>query len=441
MARKSARIPLNVYLNGRLVGRLQREASGAIDFQYDESWLNWENTFPVSTSLPLREDRYIGDPVIAVFDNLLPDNDDIRRRVAARSDADGIDPYSLLSAIGRDCVGALQFLPDGTDPGKAGEINAEPISDEDIAEYLSNLATAPLGIGDDKEFRISIAGAQDKTAFLQLDGAWHVPHGTTATTHILKPQIGQRDAYDLTRSVENEHMCLEILGALGLPVARTAIVDFGKTRALVIERFDRRWTKGGRLLRVPQEDCCQAMSVPPTRKYQSDGGPGMTDIFDLLKASDDPAHDRLVFMKAQIAFWLLGAIDGHAKNFSVFLHPGSGFELTPLYDVMSAQHLLDDGSLQRKDMKLAMSVGRNRHYRIHEIQPRHFQQTAGRAGLPAGMAELALKQIREALPDAIETVCASLPPDFPAVLRDSIADGAMKRRKVVVTAAAGGGLS
>ncbi len=435
MARKSTRIPLNVYLNGRLVGRLQRETSGAINFQYDESWLNWKSTFPVSLSLPLREDRYVGDPVIAVFDNLLPDNEDIRRRVAARSDADGIDPYSLLSAIGRDCVGALQFLPAGIDPGKAGAINSEPINDEDIAERLSNLATAPLGIGEDKEFRISIAGAQDKTAFLRLDGHWHIPHGTTATTHILKPQIGQRDSYDLTRSVENEHMCLKILGSLGLPVAKTEIVDFHETRALVIERFDRQWTRDARLLRVPQEDCCQALSIPPTRKYQSDGGPGATDIFEFLKASDDPAYDQLVFMKAQISFWLLGAIDGHAKNFSVFLHPGGGFELTPLYDVMSAQHLLDANQIQRKNMKLAMSVGKNRHYRIHEIQPRHFQQIADGAGLPDGMVDLALNQISETLPEAIETVCATLPEDFPVEISNSIAGGALDRLKRITAAA------
>ncbi|MEX2495177.1 MAG: type II toxin-antitoxin system HipA family toxin [Woeseia sp.] len=425
-----------MYLNGKLVGRLQRETSGAIDFQYDASWLNWEYAFPASISLPLREDRYIGDPVIAVFDNLLPDSEDVRRRVAARSDADGIDPYSLLAAIGRDCVGALQFLPDGVDPGKPGEINSQPISDEDIADRLSNLATAPLGIGDDKEFRISIAGVQDKTAFLRLGGAWHVPHGTTATTHIVKPQIGQRGNYDLTRSVENEHMCLEILRALDLPVARTEIADFGETRALIIERFDRRWTQDGRLLRVPQEDCCQALSVPPTRKYQKDGGPGMIDIFELLKASDDPAYDQLVFLKAQITYWLLGAIDGHAKNFSMFVHPGGGFELTPLYDVMSAQHLFDAKQIQRKDMKLAMSVGKKRHYRIHEIQPRHFQQIAERAGLPDGMADMALDHIAETLPEAMETVCASLPPDFPNEIRDSIAEGALKRREVIVAAAA-----
>ena len=435
MPRRRTRIPLNVYLNARLVGQLKRESSGAIEFQYDQTWLDWEHTFPVSLSLPLREDRYAGDRVIAVFDNLLPDSEDIRRRVAARSDADGIDPYGLLAAIGRDCVGALQFLPDGIDPGKAGSIRAAPISDENIADRLSNLATAPLGIGDDREFRISIAGAQDKTALLHLKGKWHVPHGTTATTHILKPQIGDRDGRDLTHSVENEHLCMRIVAGLGIPVAQTEIRDFAGVRALVVERFDRQWTRDKRLLRVPQEDCCQALSIPPTRKYQRDGGPGMADIFGFLKGSDDPDNDQLIFLKAQIVFWLLAAVDGHAKNFSVVLHPGGGFQLTPLYDVMSAQHLFDCKQIQRRDMKLAMSVGNNRHYHIHEILPRHYYQTADRAGVPESMVALALDQIGDDLPGAIESACGSLPAHFPADIRDSIAEGALGRRGAITAAA------
>lgn len=427
MAKKSKRVPLNVFLNARLVGRLQRETSGAIEFQYDESWLSWKNTFPVSLSLPLREDRYTGAPVFAVFDNLLPDNNDVRRRVAARSGASGIDPHSLLSAIGRDCVGALQFLPDGDNPGKAGEVDAKPISNNEIGETLSNLATAPLGIGQDKEFRISITGAQDKTALLRREGQWHVPHGTSATTHILKPQIGQRDGRDLTRSVENEHFCMCILAALGIPVAKTEIGDFGDQRALIIERFDRQWASDGRLLRVPQEDCCQALSIPPIQKYQADGGPGMATIFEFLKGSDDPEYDQLIFLKAQIAFWLLAAIDGHAKNFSVVLHPGSGFQLTPLYDVMSAQHLYDKKQIQRKDMKLAMSVGDNNHYHVHEILPRHYRQTTSRAGVRDTMLDTALNQIGGDLPAALESASAALPPDFPADVRDAITGGALSR--------------
>ena len=139
----------------------------------------------------------------------------------------------------------------------------------------------------DGEFRISIAGAQEKTALLYWKDRWHIPHGTTATTHILKPQIGMLPSgIDLNRSVENEHLCLRLTAALGLPSANTEIADFDGERVLVIERFDRRWTRDNRLLRLPQEDCCQALSVPPTLKYDADGGPGMADILDLLKASD-----------------------------------------------------------------------------------------------------------------------------------------------------------
>ena len=162
MARKRSRIPLNVYLNSRLVGQLTRQTTGAIDFRYDQSWLDWEHSFPVSLSLPLREDRYIGDPVIAVFDNLLPDNIDIRRKLAERSHADGADAFSLLGAVGRDCVGALQFLPEGDEPGEAGAIDARPATDDKIAAILGDLASAPLGVGEDEEFRISLAGSAGK---------------------------------------------------------------------------------------------------------------------------------------------------------------------------------------------------------------------------------------------------------------------------------------
>ncbi len=409
MAQKRTRTPLNVYLNARPVGRLRRETSGAIDFQYDPTWLEWEHSFPVSLSLPLREDRYIGEPVVAVFDNLLPDNDDIRRRVAARMGADGTDPYGLLTAIGRDCIGALQFLPDGLQLDPAGLVKAEAITDTAIAEILAGLEGAPLGLGEDEDFRISLAGVQEKTALLYWNNGWHRPHGTTATTHILKPQIGQRAGVDLSQSVENEYLCMQILDALGLPAAQTRIVDFDGQRALVVERFDRRWTSDRRLLRLPQEDCCQALSVPPSRKYESDGGPGIVDILELLKGSDDPGRDQTLFIKAQIAFWLMAATDGHAKNFSVFLHPGGGFRSTPLYDVMSTQPLFDTGQLRRNQMRLAMAVGDNRHYRVHDIMPRHFAQTAAKAGMYPAVIPDIVEELRSQMPLAIDTLRNALP--------------------------------
>src|SRR5262249_45392510 len=213
-------------------------------------------------------------------------------------------------------------------------------------------------------------GAQEKTAFLFWKDRWHVPHSATPTTHIMKPQIGKlSNGIDLTRSVENEYLCLKLIAAFGLPSANVAIADFKGYRALVVERFDRLWTKerSKRLLRLPQEDCCQALSVPPTRKYETDGGPGIADVLEMLKGSDDPDADRRMFLKAQILNWLLAATDGHAKNFSIFLRPGGRFRLAPLYDVMSAQPARDAGQLQRNKMKLALAVGERQHYVVEDI--------------------------------------------------------------------------
>ena len=432
MVRRKAHVPLNVYLNARLVGVLRRRTSGAIDFTYAREWLDWRETFPVSLSLPLREDRYVGAPVTNVFDNLLPDSEAIRRRVAERVGAEGIDPYSLLMALGHDCVGALQFLPDGIEPGPAGSVEGKAVSDEDIAALLANLASAPLGVGDDEDFRISIAGAQEKTALLHKDGQWFKPSGTTATTHILKPQIGQiANGINLADSVENEYFCLKLLAALGLPTAHAEIADFGKRRTLIVERFDRRWTRDGRLLRLPQEDMCQALSIPPTRKYQSEGGPGMGDIIQLLKSSDRPDEDIAAFMRACILFWLIGATDGHAKNFSLFLGPAGRFHMTSLYDVLTTQPSLDSGQIPRKKFKLAMSVGKNNHYALNEIVPRHFQQTADETGIGTAALRKIFEDIAAKAENAMQSTINELPKDFSSQLVDSIAGAVEDRMRLV----------
>ena len=432
MARRRARIPLNVFLSSRLVGRLHRQRSGAVEFQYDPSWLDWDHTLPISISLPLREDRYLGDPVTAVFDNLLPDPEPVRRRIAERIGAEGHDAYSLLAKIGRDCVGALQILPEGQEPGPAGLVEGRAADDAEIAGKLRNLAGAPLGLDDDVEFRISIAGTQEKTAFLHLNERWHIPRGTTATTHIMKPQIGVlSNGIDLSRSVENEYLCLKLTAGLGLPSATAEIAEFDGERVLVIDRFDRLWTRDDRLLRLPQEDCCQALSVPPSLKYDADGGPGMAEILDLLRGSDEPTADQRMFIKAQIVFWLLGATDGHAKNFSIFLMPGGRFRMTPLYDVISAQPAVDAGQLRENGFKLAFAVGSNRHYVMNTILPRHFTQTAVREGIPALMVDEICRDLAAGTQPAIEAVLGSLPPRFPAELAHSVIDGMRARLRLI----------
>ena len=431
MPRKRQHVPLRVLLNNRLVGFLSKTPGGGIDFHYHQSWLASDQAIPVSLSLPLREDAYKGGPVTAVFENLLPDSDQLRRRVAEKVGADGIDSYSLLSRIGRDCIGALQFIPDddvAALDADTARIDGQVVNDDDIEKLLKNLAQAPLGLGGDHEFRISVAGAQEKTALLFHDGQWLKPHGTTPTTHLLKTQIGTLpNGIDLSASVENEYYCLRLLAAFGLPVTNAEIKTFGKTKALVIERFDRRWTNTGRLLRIPQEDCCQALSVPPGRKYQNEGGPGIVDILHLLKGGDTPTTDQKTFLKAQILYWLIGATDGHAKNFSVFLGPGGRFEMTPLYDVLTAQPSLDARQIIRKQLKLAMSVGNNRHYTIDYIEGRHFVQTAERAGLSALIARNALDEIARDAEQAMLRLEEQLPASFPEKIHSSVERGFMSR--------------
>lgn len=437
MGRRKVHIPLNVFLNNRHVGRLEKEPSGAIEFAYDPSWLAWEHALPISLSLPLRETRFVGAPVAAVFENLLPDSGSIRTRVAERVGAEGTDSYSLLAKIGRDCVGALQFLPEDKSLEASRGIQGETIKEAEIEKILANLARAPLGLNAEDEFRISIAGAQEKTALLRYRNKWLKPTGTTPTTHILKPQIGHihtaAGTIDLSNSVENEFYCLKLMDAFGLPVNDVSIQTFGAIKALVIERFDRRWTRDKRLIRLPQEDFCQALSVPPSQKYQREGGPGIVEILMLLKGSDAPLDDQIAFFKSQILFWLMGATDGHAKNFSIFLLPGGRFRLTPFYDVLSVQPGIDAGQIEKKAFKLAMSVGNSRKYRVGDIHGRHFVETAKEAGLGRSLVSKAIDEIRTRSTKALDSVAVMLPAKFPEAIHESTKDGVIDRLKELET--------
>lgn len=436
MARRKTHNPLNVLINNRLAGRLEKKSDGAIRFAYDQTWLKWEHRFPISLSLPLLPTNFRGEEVIAVFDNLLPDSDKVRRRVAERTGAQGTDSYSLLERIGRDCVGAMQFLADNVEYNANAQIQGDPIRDTEIEALLANLEAAPLGIDEDHEFRISVAGAQEKTALLWHDEQWKRPIGTTPTTHILKPQIGEIPSasgmIDMTNSVENEHYCLKLMEGFGLSVAQTEVTVFGARKVLVVERFDRQWQSDGRLLRLPQEDCCQALGIPSSRKYQSttqggENGPSAVDIMRLLQSSDEPLKDQADFFKSQIIFWLIGATDGHGKNFSIFLKPGGGFALTPFYDVLSAQPVFDQKQIANNKYKLAMSVGGSRKYQILHIHGRHFVETAKEAGLGPTIIQTVLDEVMHDAKSAPDYALKLMPQGFAMEIHESIV-AAIKQR-------------
>jgi serine/threonine-protein kinase HipA len=155
----------------------------------------------------------------------------------------------------------------------------------------------------------------------------------------------------------------------------------------------------------------------------------LVQILKLLDGSDSPAEDHATILKAQILFWLIGATDGHAKNFSIFLSPGGGFRLTPLYDVLTAQPSLDAGQIERRQFRLAMSVGTSRHYRIEEIVGRHFVQSGEAAGLPRTLIREALERMADKAGKAVDEVEQSLPGDFPMQIHRSVKAGLEERLK------------
>lgn len=220
----------------------------------------------MSMPLPAAGGDITGAVVENYFDNLLPDSSRLRERLRRRFGAPSTRAADLLARIGRDCVGAIQLLPDGVAPGAHDHIHSQPLTDAQIEALLHDVTDDASGADSLlADFRISIAGAQEKTALLRVGGRWHLPLAATPTTHIFKLPLGLvgNMRADMTDSVENEWLCHTLLALLGFDVAKTDMGQFGRQKVLVVERFDRRWMDGSRwIARLPQEDFCQATGTP-----------------------------------------------------------------------------------------------------------------------------------------------------------------------------------
>lgn len=432
MARRTGPHRLNIWMNGIPVGYWESSRQGD-RLGYFEEWLADEQARPLSLSLPFLPGNavYHGPLVADFFDNLLPDNDAIRRRLAVRHQAGGIDAFHLLSKLGRDCAGAIQLLPEGESPTGVFEIDGEPLTPSDVAQRLRNITALPaLGQhGHDADLRLSIAGAQEKTALLRHENQWVLPRGSTPTTHILKLPLGLvgHMQADMRTSVENEWLCARIMAAYGIPIAAGEIENFEDQKALVVERFDRALASDRSwIVRLPQEDMCQATGTSPLRKYQSDGGPGITQIMALLLGSERAEQDRRNFFKTQIVFWVLAATDGHGKNFSIAHLPGGRYRSTPIYDVLSAHPVIGRGKNQIPPAKarLAMAVrGSTHYYLIEKIQRRHWIAQAQQVGLGAEAAEHLINEVIAATEAVIGMAASQLPRSFPLDLADAMFDG------------------
>lgn len=450
---------LEVWMNGRHVGVWRQIRGGRDQFTYDPAWLQDPQYRVLSLSLPVTASRELTSiEVRNYFDNLLPDDARIRERIRTQYRVKSAQTFDLLEAIGRDCVGAVQLLPEGQTPTGWDRVESKALKSADVEAILRAVptSTAPLvgALNETEDFRISIAGAQEKTALLRIGHTWRLPLGATPTTHILKLPLGIVGGglqLDLSDSVDNEWLCAALLEALGLPVARTEMARFGEQRVLVVERFDRSWQNIGEadpaaarfkpsaqawIARLPQEDFCQATGLPSDQKYEKDGGPGMAQVLRLLARSETPERDSTVFALAQLMFWLLAATDGHAKNFSIF-HRRNGYGLTPLYDVISAWPVIGNKARQLQPQKvrmaMAMRTGSRPHYKWDEIQPRHFKALAEQLPDPTLWTQM-LETARN-VPNAISAVKKRLPDDFKESVWTTITKGVMKKAEEFITVA------
>lgn len=353
MGRKKLVSNLKVYLNHSFVGHLKKRTDNSIEFSYDSEWV--EGGFPISLSLPFVNSSYRGNEAAFYFDNLLPENRVILESIARRFGAESTNQFDILSSVGRDCVGALSFYPENEVAQEFKKMNARALTSSDVAKKIESLSGHfPLGM-EDGDFKISLAGAQEKMALLYWDQKWWEPLKATPTSHIIKRPIGKiLGGIDFNDSVENEWLGLNFAKQLGVRTCEAEIVSFESEKALSVTRFDRFW-KDGLLFRVPQEDFCQALGHSPSLKYERDGGPSLAAAMRLLKTSNNSDVDRNNLFSLAMINDLLHNTDGHSKNISIYL-TRRGFVLTPFYDIMSAHFLRRSAPERHSKLRSSWSV-------------------------------------------------------------------------------------
>ena len=384
---------LAVLLDESVAGTLTRLSGGRLRFDYDDEYRRRADATPLSVSMPVQVRSHRDRAITPWLWGLLPDNEAVLARWARQFHASASSPFSLLAApVGEDCAGAVRFIASEEAERllqRAGDVAW--LTEDEVAERLRELradSTAWLGRSFTGQF--SLAGAQAKTALLFQDGRWGVPSGATPTSHILKPAVAGLDDHDL-----NEHLCLDAARRAGLIAARTRVGHFGGESAIVVDRYDRVQI-GGKIVRVHQEDLCQAFGFPPSKKYQNEAGPGPTQIVELLRNSMPArAADDAVwrFIDALAWNWLIAGTDAHAKNYSLLL-AGNEVRLAPLYDIASA---LPYG-MHEKKLRLAMKLGG------------HYDVFASRNPWPRAAAELAVDA--DALTNRVQDLAARTPDAF-----------------------------
>lgn len=414
---------LTVLLDDAVAGTLERGADGRLAFTYDDAYAARPAPTPLSLSLPTQIRRHAGGELEAWLWGLLPDNDGVLRRWAREFHVSAASPFALLSTpVGEDCAGAVRFArSDRAEALLEQPGTVEWLTEDEVAQRLRELrADRSSWLGSGFVGQFSLAGAQAKTALLLRDGRWGVPAGALPTTHILKPAVAGFDDHDL-----DEHLCLDAARRAGLLAARTRIERFDGESAVVVTRYDR-VEVGETIRRVHQEDLCQALGVPPSRKYQNEGGPTPGEIARLLRAAMTPARGEEAvgrFADALAWNWLIAGTDAHAKNYSLLLS-GDQVRLAPLYDVASALPY----AIHERKLRLAMKLGGD-----YAVFPRRdtWPRAARELRLDAEALIVRVRELATIAPDAFADAAAApavaaLGSELPARLTDLVAERARR---------------
>lgn len=381
---------LYVFLNDKLEGTLRLDEQGGLVFQYEE---NVEK--PLSLSLPIRKEVFSHKECYGYFNGLLPESDEARVHIAHKYNIKNPNnDFEILQAIGYDCPGAVSFseYPNNNGLSEYYDMRGEAFSEKSLEKFIKELPEKPLGTGA-KNLRLSLAGAQVKTAVLLKDNEIMLPDITTPTTHIIKPAIK-----NLKETVENEYICLKTAEKLGIKVPKVEIRQVGKTKFLLVERYDRE-QKNGKIKRLHQEDFCQALNISSAYKYEIYGGVSFKNCFEVLKRTSKPAVNIKDFLERMIFNYLIINNDAHGKNFSV-IYNNDKIEFTPAYDILCTKIYG-----KKLDYQMAMSIGG--YFDSEGIQPIHFQKLAKDIGVSYTQLKNRIKYYCDILPNVLQDVVNS----------------------------------
>ncbi|MEO8528565.1 MAG: HipA domain-containing protein [Pseudolysinimonas sp.] len=397
---------LDVFLYGYHVGQIRRRAVEDYVLEYEATWAAADEAIPLSLSLPLATRTHTGRVVANFMDNLLPDNPEVRQRWATDAGLDNVEPFFLLREYGEDVAGAATFRAAGTP--ESGERKA--INHSEIAERIRVLREDDTAWHQELmevSGQFSLGGAQTKFSLARHHGSWFETRGADPSTHLFKPQVkGARDG-ELV-----EFVVMRTALMLGIPTARVELFDHDGQHSLVVERFDRR-VEGDDVVRLHQEDVLQALGKPRLLKYESDRGPGIDDVAELLqKASDNDSRWRYATML--LFAWIVLSTDAHAKNYSLFIESDAA-KLTPLYDASSvlpylgADLDLDLASLRKRagEQRLATRYGAS--HLARDVGRFELEMIARRCGMSADdLLAIVAVQLLE-ISDTVSDVASAMP--------------------------------